>query len=209
MIVAVDGNICAGKTTLVNGLSLIDDVCVKYESCADNPYLEDYYRDPSKYALSMQLYLFMARYETYQSAMKEAQAGKIVILDRSVYSDAVFARQNYNDGYITEDGYECYMTKRRALLQNLTPPNLVVYLDVDPETCLQRILNLRERKCEQNIPLGYLRGLDTEYKALLEEFACEGSTTTTVCKYPWEPFGHWQDVWRTISEISRELIHTD
>jgi len=204
MIVAVDGNICAGKSILVKHLSRLDNVCVKYESCSDNPYLEDYYNDPHKHALSMQLYMLMERYHGYQSAMKEVQAGKTVILDRSVYSDAVFARKNYTDGYITEAGYECYRTKRAELLQKLTPPDLVIYLDVSPETCLKRILTLRNRECEQSIPLEYLSGLDTEYMALLEEFESEESTTV-VCKYPWEPFGQWQDIWRKISDFRRQF----
>lgn len=68
-----------------------------------------------------------------------------VILDRSIFSDIVFAERNFLDGNFTRRGYDYYLELRQRLLSPLPPPHAVVYLDARPEVCYDRIHNMRQR----------------------------------------------------------------
>ena len=48
MYIAVAGNIGAGKTTLTNMLSKHYGWAPKFESVDNNPYLDDFYKNPDK-----------------------------------------------------------------------------------------------------------------------------------------------------------------
>jgi deoxyadenosine/deoxycytidine kinase len=91
--------------------------------------------------------------------------GQGVILDRSVFSDWVFAEKNRVDGTIDQQGFgetsfcvssnrfsfralrrsDYYMALRKQMLQNLPTPSITLYLDVSAETCFERVHNMRER----------------------------------------------------------------
>ena len=94
----------------------------------------------------------------YSKAVSFAVANpdKIVVLDRSVYSDYVFALNCHEDGFISDSQFENYKKKYFKAIKAFPNPALMIYLDVNPETCLYRIKNVRKRECEQNIPIEYL-----------------------------------------------------
>jgi NADH dehydrogenase (ubiquinone) 1 alpha subcomplex subunit 10 len=97
----------------------------------------------------MQLWLLTQRYYTYISALEHIlETGAGVILDRSVYSDWVFAERNRLDGNIPEDGFQLYLSLRKKMLERLPAPQVMIYLDVSPEECYRRVHNLRQRTCE-------------------------------------------------------------
>ena len=168
-VIIMEGNISAGKSTLCCELrQRIPNAKAFLEPTLSNPYLEDFYANPPKYALKMQLWLFRQRYRTYLDALQYVvETGNSVILDRSVYSDWVFAEKNRIDGNISEEGYQYYMALRAQLLKDLPLPHFTIYLDVSPQVCHDRIHHMRKRDCESSIPLDYLAGLDTCYKQLL------------------------------------------
>jgi hypothetical protein len=114
-----------------------------------------------------------------------------VILDRSIYSDIVFADKNFTDGNFSRAQYDEYLQFRGQLLSKLPLPTAIVYLDVTPEQCRHRILSLRKRDCEEGIPLAYLQGLDECYRTMLREM---GSKGVTVLSTKWDEFGETADV---------------
>ena len=60
-IILVEGNIGAGKSTLVKRLQEGSNFRAFLEPALDNPFLVKYYADPKKYALPMQLWLIKQR----------------------------------------------------------------------------------------------------------------------------------------------------
>lgn len=167
------------------------------EPTLTNPYLEDFYKDHKKWALRMQLWLLRQRYRAYVAAIKYIlETGQGVILDRSVYSDSVFADKNLVDGNISQEGYEQYWALRRKMLANLPIPHITIYLDVTANTCFDRIHNLRGRACEGGIPLEYLAGLEDCYLTFLGQMAAAGSK---VIRLPWTNFGGADDVAQAIA----------
>ena len=94
LLVLVEGNICAGKSSLCEQLSQHLGFEVAIEPTTKNPWLELYYQDPKQYALPMQIWLLQQRYGVYCEAVKtlmQRPGPQGIILDRSIFSDAVFA----------------------------------------------------------------------------------------------------------------------
>ena len=171
-LVIVEGNISAGKSTLSSELAQLLNYALMPEPALDNPYLKKFYKQPTKYALTMQLYLLRLRYSHYIRSLRllyspTEQPIEGVILDRSIFSDAVFAEQNFEDGHISQRGMAYYRRMRGQMMRGLPLPDLCLYLDVTPEECLRRINEVRMRECESGIPLRYLQGLERLYNRLL------------------------------------------
>lgn len=54
-LIIIEGNISAGKSTLTKELAAALGCRVFLEPTSTNPFLADFYRDPKKYALRMQV----------------------------------------------------------------------------------------------------------------------------------------------------------
>ncbi|XP_068715558.1 deoxyguanosine kinase-like isoform X1 [Montipora foliosa] len=186
-LVIVEGNIGVGKSTLACQLAKQLNYRVFLEPTTKNPYLAKFYRDPKKYALKLQLWIFRQRFKTYVDATEHVlKYGQGVLLDRSVFSDSVFAEANYQHGTISQAGYDHYKQLREKSLEAMLIPHTTLYLDVQPKTCNQRILG-RARDYEKSIPLDYLKELDAAYKKFLDEMREIGSR---VLVYDWTDFGY-------------------
>lgn len=67
-LVIVEGNIGVGKSTLACQLARQLNYKVFLEPTTKNPYLAKFYRDPKRYALKLQLWIFRQRFRTYIEA---------------------------------------------------------------------------------------------------------------------------------------------
>ncbi|EFA86673.1 deoxyguanosine kinase [Heterostelium album PN500] len=198
-IIILEGNISAGKTFLSTRLGELLNYKVFLEPTTTNPYLQSFYENPKKYALDMQLWLLNQRFKTYLLALEYSLVNDSgVVLDRSVFSDWVFAENCRKEGLISSDGFTQYTTIRNKMISQIPIPNITVYLDVTPEQCLNRIQTLRKREFEQSIPLSYLQGLDGCYKSFLEEIKSKGSNVVTV---DWSKFAEIDTI---IKEIKND-----
>ena len=82
-----------------------------------------------------------------------------------------------------ERDYRTYLNLFKHMSNFMCRPNLIVFLDLSPETSMERIL-MRSRDVESNIPMEYLRTLHAEYKIFIENI----SRTVPVIKVGWEQF---------------------
>jgi deoxyadenosine/deoxycytidine kinase len=121
-------------------------------------------------------------------------AGIGVILDRSIFSDEVFANVCTKEGYISKKGYGQYQFWHQRALSHLPIPHVTLFLDADPECCHSRI-HRRGRECEGGVPLDYLSKLNDEYLIFLKEMKKLGSC---VLSYNWTKF---QDEDKIVSDI--------
>jgi len=197
-LIILEGNISAGKTSLARDLARLLNLHVFFEPMITNPYLDRFYAEPGKYALVMQLWLLKQRFRTYLSAIKHVlETGRGGILDRSVFSDWVFAEKNKLDGNISEEGYREYLNERKQMLAHLPTPQITVFLDVPPQECYRRVHELRRRDCETGISLSYLAGLDECYKKFLVMMEKGGSSVISI---PWTTFGDANQVAQIIEK---------
>lgn len=203
MMIIVEGNIGAGKSTLTKELAQQLGAKAFFEPVEANPYLESYYKDPKKYALAMQFYLMSVRYEMHLQGIEHIwRTGTPAIFDRSIYGDAVFAKRNWLDGNMTDLDFENYNKMRRVMFKSLMVPHVTLYLRNSPERTLQNI-NSRSRDCESSIPLEYLKGLHDLYRELIVEMDARGSK---VIEIDWNEFRPVEDVIGKLKEY-REKIH--
>lgn len=190
-MIVVEGLIGAGKSTLTQQLSDHYKARPFFEPVASNPYLSFYYQDPKKYALTMQFYLMSNRFDMHQKGIEHIwKTGEPCIFDRSIYGDYVFAKKNWLDGNMSELDLENYDKMRKVMFRFLMVPHITVYLKTDPEICLNRIKN-RERVCESDIPIAYLKGLDDLYKELIYDLKRRGSKIITL---DWNEFQPLEEV---------------
>jgi|SaaInlV_165m_DNA_3_1040750.scaffolds.fasta_scaffold02458_2 deoxyadenosine kinase len=184
--ITISGLIGAGKTTLANSLSELLSWSIIGESVEDNPYLDLFYEDMEKYAFSMQIYFLNHRFGQEQ---KNIWNKNNTIQDRSMWEDIIFANMLYKTGKISEIDYNTYKQLYSNMINFIKKPSLIVYLDVEPEIALERI-KLRNRSCENNITLDYLKDLRDNY----EEWLNTISKTTRVIRIDWNKFINTENV---------------
>lgn len=164
-----------------------------------NPYLDNFYKDPKRWALEMQLWLLKQRFNTFVEALRfVSQTGTGVILDRSIFSDWVFAEKNRLDGNISEEGFAAYAQLRQRMLDLLPLPTAMVYLDVSAEECYRRVHHMRCRTSESGIPLEYLAGLSDCYQSFVGDMKSFGVSSLVV---PWNNFGSSDEVASSLQSI--------
>ncbi len=165
--VVLAGNIGAGKSTLVR--MLCDALGWKpyYEPVAENPYLEDFYRDMTRWAFHSQVFFLAYRVQSHHALMGDPSP---VVQDRSIYEDAeVFARNLHLHKRISERDWRTYQELYRTLITLLPAPDLVVYLRASVPTLRARI-TLRGRGFESGITDEYLGELNELYERWIGSF---------------------------------------
>ena len=148
-VIVLSGPIGAGKSSLTGILSKYLGTNPFYESVDDNPVLPLFYENPKKYAFLLQVYFLNTRFRSIKSALTDDNN----VLDRSIYEDALFTRENNAEGNITDTELEVYLKLLDNMMSDLQQlpkraPDLMVYSETDFETILYRIKK-RGRDYEQ------------------------------------------------------------
>ena len=94
----------------------------------------------------------------------------LLVQDRTIYEDSVFARMLCDAGFMEEREYKTYLELFQNMSNFMKKPNIIVHLDLTPEDSLRRI-QLRNRDCEQSISLEYLKALYTAYEDFVNDIA--------------------------------------
>lgn len=159
--IAVAGNIGVGKTSLVNFLTQEYDFQPVFEPFADNPYLDDFYKDMRRWAFHSQMYFLAHKFRLHQEL---ANTPGTLIQDRTIYEDAeIFATHLARSRKMLKRDFETYRELYSAMLKSLQPPDLMIYLRCSVRATRRRIKR-RGRPSEQNIPVSYLRSLNKLYE---------------------------------------------
>jgi deoxyadenosine/deoxycytidine kinase len=164
-IVCIDGNIAAGKTTVLQEIEK-KGYSVYYEPFSDNPWLPLYYQDPKKYALNTQIWFLSERFRQYKNA--DFSTRKIVFVERSQYTDRfIFVELIKQQGNMNDLEVDTY--KHHFEIYKNPLPELTIILDTPPVECKDR-MSARGRGMEEGVPLDYLQALgkvyDENYKRL-------------------------------------------
>ncbi len=195
LFIGIAGLIGAGKTTLATALGEHLGLPVYYEPVEDHAYLEDFYQDTRTYAFPMQIYLLNRRFQQHQEIIWRGGGG---VQDRTIYEDAVFAKTLVDADLMDPRDYETYLQLFRHMSNFMCRPHVIVYLDLSPETSLQRVQE-RSRDVETGISLEYLVGLHGEY----ERFIADISRRIPVIRVSWEQY---RDPAEMAAVIEREYL---
>ena len=162
--VAVEGPLGVGKTTLAKRLSKSLQAELILEKPAGNPFLEDFYRHPDRYALATQLHFLMTRRETLKAVAKNVYESSCCVSDFLFQKDRLFAE-------LTLDAkqFELYQAISQELEFDLLVPDLVVYLQAPLDVLYDRI-ERRAIPSEQAIASSYVARLQQSYTDMFHNY---------------------------------------
>ena len=157
---AIAGNIGVGKTELTNRLSEELGWAAYYEPVIQNPYLDMFYENMSRWSFHLQIYFLSERFKAQVEIGKSPMP---FIQDRTIYEDAeIFARTLHAQGSMTEVDYRNYVELFGCMVSFLRKPDLILYLRASTEVLMQRIAK-RGRGAEQSIAIDYIARLNHAY----------------------------------------------
>jgi deoxyadenosine/deoxycytidine kinase len=167
MHIAVAGNIGSGKTTLASLLSKHFKWEAHYEDTQDNPYLNDFYEDMQRWSFNLQTYFLQSRFSKINELR---QAGKDVILDRTIYEDAyIFAPNLHAMNLMSKRDFDNYLSLFNLMNGLVKAPDLIIYLRASVPTLVNQIQK-RGREYEASIRIDYLTRLNERYEAWVSEY---------------------------------------
>ena len=180
---AVEGNIGAGKSTfldvLCDGTLELQDIIEivpepveewqKVETGEHAPVnlLDQFYKDPKRYAYAFQHYVLLTRMQKDRNARSSNKP--LQILERSIFSDRmVFVRAMHEAGFLGDlelSIYDSWFSMQIGQDRALTPDGFI-YLKARPETCIKRLRN-RNRSEEAGVDEAYLENLHDKHESWL------------------------------------------
>lgn len=156
--IAVEGNIGAGKTTLVTKIAEDFNAKTVLERFADNPFLPKFYKDQSRYAFPLEMSFLADRYQQLSDDLAQFDLFKdFIVADYHIFKSLIFAKVT-----LTEDEYRLYRKLFEIIYREMPKPDLYVYLYQNTERLLQNIKR-RGRDYEQEIPAEYLEKINRGY----------------------------------------------
>jgi len=151
----VEGPIGAGKTSLARRLGEQLGADLLLEQPAENPFLARFYQDMPRYALPTQLFFLFQRAKQIEPLAQTDMFRSPTVSDFLLDKDPLFARIT-----LTGDEFALYQRIYEALRPHAPAPDLVVYLQAQPDILIDRV---RRRAAL------FERGISEEYLALLAE----------------------------------------
>lgn len=173
LLVSVVGCIGIGKSTLVKNLGeKHKGSLVYYEEFQNCPFLDDFYADPKKHAIAVQMFMLQQRYEQHMNAIREAWVHrKVVFMDGGYWLDRAYELTNYQVGNITENEHYAYTKLIDVCLRDIPPPNLTIFLHAPVDIILERIAS-RGRSMESKVSSEYLHLLQKNIEECIDRSGC-------------------------------------
>ena len=136
--IAIEGPLRVGKSSLAQALADRLHARTLLDS-EDNPFLTEFYRDRPGASFSAQMYFLIQRFQQLQAVAGDRPLTPIVA-DYLFEKDKLFAYINLNDEEV-----KVYNGYYEHFKEQLSSPDLVVYLKATPQV-------LRERIARKNVP---------------------------------------------------------
>lgn len=162
--IAIEGVIGVGKTSLAQHLAERLSAKLVMEEFEENPFLENFYKDKKRFAFHTQLYFLLSRYRQQQDLRQTDLFSSLLITDYMFQKDRLFAYLNLEDKELS-----LYNKVANLLEENITNPDLVIYLQADTDRLLYNIRK-RARDFEAPITRDYIEALNKMYNEFFFHF---------------------------------------
>lgn len=155
--IAVEGVIGAGKTSLAKKMAERLKARLVLEQFEMNPFLEQFYKYPERYAFQTQMFFLINRYQQQQNLHQESLFAEYTVADYIFDKDRIFAYLNLGNEEV-----KLYDMLFPTLAKNLLTPDLVIYLQSDVDRLMYNIRR-RNREIESPIAKEYIEKLANSY----------------------------------------------
>ena len=155
--IAIEGPIVVGKTSLAKLLSKRLSAKLILEKFEENPFLSEFYNDPTRFAFQTQLFFLLQRYQQQQDIRQVDMFHNLLISDYMFIKDRLFASLNLDDKEMN-----LYDSIANMMERNVINPDLIIYLQADTATLMKNI-DKRGRNFESNISYEYINELNEIY----------------------------------------------
>lgn len=157
--IAIEGNIGAGKTTLATALAQQLGGDLMLEQFQENPFLEKFYADPERFALSVELAFVSDRYRQLRERLGARNLFRqLLIADYSFVKSLIFAKAN-----LPAEEFKLFQTMFKLMDAQIAKPEVVAILNPNPEK-IRRQIKKRGRSYEKDLPQAYLDKINEHYK---------------------------------------------
>ena len=157
-ICCIDGNIGAGKSTILNKLK--DEGYLVFEEDLSNwgTILDKFYQDPTRWMCTLQVKILASMRSQYER-MRAHRGDEYVFVERSPISSMIFVENGVNNGFLTNNEETLIHDVYRYLAWK---PDLSFYINTSVDTCFERMRS-RNRECERDVDKTYLQFLHDGY----------------------------------------------
>ncbi len=157
-LIAIEGNIGAGKTTLSKMIANDFNAKLVLERFADNPFLPKFYEDQSRYAFPLEMSFLADRYQQFMDDTSQFDLFKnFMVSDYDIFKSLIFAKVT-----LQQEEYDLYRKVFNFMYKEVKKPEVYLYLYQNTERLLENIKK-RGRDYEQNIDPAYLEKINRGY----------------------------------------------
>lgn len=164
-----EGNIGVGKTSLAEKIAADFQARSLLENFSQNPYLENFYAKPDRFALSLENYFLEDRFRQFKIFLDRSAAHKFAVADHSLFKSLVFAKIN-----LSPLNFLDFKNNFERLARELVFSQKVIFLKKPIQKLMEQIIN-RGRSYEQKITSDYLEKIERGY----QNFENEGLSFTS------------------------------
>ncbi|WP_452231020.1 MULTISPECIES: 2-amino-4-hydroxy-6-hydroxymethyldihydropteridine diphosphokinase [unclassified Lacinutrix] len=162
--IAIEGNIGAGKTSFTNKMAHDFNAKLILERFADNPFLPKFYKEPKRYAFTLEMSFLADRYQQISDDLSQLDLFKdFIVSDYDVFKSLIFSKIT-----LPEDEFKLYRKLFYQVYKDIAKPDLYVYLYQNTER-LQANIKKRGRSYEKDIENDYLDKINSGYLEFLKE----------------------------------------
>ncbi len=164
-LVAIEGNIGAGKTTLARKIASDFNAKLVLERFADNPFLPKFYDDQSRYAFPLEMSFLADRYQQFTDDTTQFDLFKnFMVSDYDIYKSLIFAQIT-----LQKEEFTLYRKMFNFMYNEVKKPDIYIFLYQRTEHLLENIKK-RGRDYEQGINKEYLEKINRGYFDFLKGF---------------------------------------
>ncbi len=161
--IAIEGNIGAGKTSLASKIAQDFNAKLILERFADNPFLPKFYKEPERYAFTLEMSFLADRYQQISDDLSQLDLFKdFMVSDYDVNKSLIFSKVT-----LPEDEFRLYRKLFYQVYKDIAKPDLYVYLYQNTGR-LQANIKKRGRNYEKDIKDDYLEKINTGYLEFLK-----------------------------------------
>jgi len=163
-LISIIGLPASGKTTLAELLAMELPARLVRENYEGNPFLAESYAGPASTRLPAQLFYLLSRVS--QLSAGHWPGDGLTVSDYGFCQDRVYATHRLSPDELA--AYEPVHARLSALVH---PPDVLVYLDAEPEVLLERIAR-RGRRFEQAMTADFLADMRRAYGEVVAAAGC-------------------------------------